>query len=81
MGRATRLAFPTSRAPGFWMLPLNTLLLLDAGLFGGLIGTDVGNLEFFVFFFFGLGGQNSNAYRGQTTNVKGESGSGIRNCG
>lgn len=52
MGRATRLAFPTSRAPGFWMLPLNTLLLLDAGLFGGLIGTDVGNLEFFVFFFF-----------------------------
>ena len=34
------------------MLPLNPLLLLDAGLFGGLIGTDVGNLEFFGFFFF-----------------------------
>lgn len=51
MGRAPRLAFPTSRAPGFWMLPLNPLLLLDAGLFGGLIGTDVVNLELFVCLF------------------------------
>ena len=78
MGSATRLAFPTSLAPGFWMFPLDPLFLLDDGLFWGLIGTEtVGNLEFC--FFFGLGGQNSNAYRGQTTNVKEESGSGVRN--
>ena len=46
------------------MLPLNTLLLLDAGLFGGLIGTDVGNLEFFVFFFFWFRGSKLKCLQG-----------------